>query len=110
MWLTKEIKTPGKLIDQYRLDLMSGLATAPESEKSLYEMHLKALQTLEHVLNEKRGMQEIVAEVRRERRAHGWSFLSGLDGERATTSAHQLLSELEKQIFRIKGKDWYYSK
>ena len=109
MWLSKKIKTPRELIDQYRLDLDSGLNVAPESEKSLYKIHLESLKTLERILNEKRSIEEIAAEVGRERHAHGWSFLSGLEGERATTPAHQLLSELEKQIFRIKGKDWYYS-
>ena len=109
MLFSKTIKLPAKLIEQYRRDLVIGSAVAAKSEQSLYQLHLESLAQLEKLLDEEASIEELVSHVRSERHTHGWSFLSGNDGEKATTSAHILLTYLENQIFKIKGKDWYYS-
>lgn len=109
MWFNRKIRVRQKYIEQYRQDLISGLEIAPTEEHSLYKIHLESLNRLENLLKSSCNVEEITELVRSERHAHGWSFLSGEAGEKATSSAHVLLSDLERQIFRLKGKDWYYS-
>jgi hypothetical protein len=95
-------------IANYRNDLEVGLRVAPDNEKTLYNVHLETLGALMRSLEAGETIEVIAAQVRRIRRDHGWSYLVGEPGERATSSAHKLLSELENQIIEIKGRNWYY--
>lgn len=104
------IDIPRELSDTYRLDLIAGLNAAPESEKALSAHFLDSLTRIEEILSEDLAIEVLAKELRSHRRAHGWSFLSGSNGEVATNSAHEFLSALEEQVIIIKGKNWYYSR
>jgi hypothetical protein len=82
---------------------------APEDERSLYEIHLSALNDLERLLVSRAGVEEIAIEIWRERRSYGWSYLSGPCGSFVEGQFHELATLIETQIFKIKGKEWYYS-
>jgi hypothetical protein len=109
MWFRRKLNISKELIEKYRADLLKGLGEGPESEKTLYISHLKGLAQLEGLFAQEPKLEDLAAVLRTERHRHGWSFLSGDVGEQATTSADQLYCYLEQQIFRMKGKDWYYS-
>jgi hypothetical protein len=93
-----------KLIDQYRRDLIAGLQQAPMGEQSLYNSHLELLGQLEEHIFRGSTVDKISDLVDSGRRAHGWSFLEGDEGKKATESAHVLFSSIESQISEIKGK------
>lgn len=109
MLLSKAIKSPRELIDQYRKDLLRGLEFAAKDEETLYRLHLKGLADLETLLGEGNSIEKLSSLLRSARHSHGWSFLSGKEGERVSNSAHALFTDLENQIFDIKGMDWYYA-
>jgi hypothetical protein len=109
MLFRKRIRVPRALIEDYRSALMSGINRAPEDERSLYEIHLSALNDLEKLLVSRARVEEIAIEIWRERRSYGWSYLSGTYGSLVEGQFHELATLIESQIFRIKGKDWYYS-
>jgi hypothetical protein len=109
MWFTRRIRVPKRLIDNYRADLQSAVPLAPKSELSLYELHKKALEDLEELLSREASVEEIAKNVRSQRHTHGWSFLSGDHGARVSSSSDKLFRNVEMQIIKMKGKDWYYS-
>jgi hypothetical protein len=94
---------------RYRFALESGKNAAADDEARLYDVHLKALDNLEKALNLKEPVESIARHIWQERRSHGWSYLSGEAGGQATSLFHELAEIVEKQIFKIKGRDWYYS-
>lgn len=106
--MVQEIKVPPQLINNYRADLQSAANLAPKSEQSLYKILVQALTELEELLRTEASIEAIAKNLRSQRHAHGWSFLSGDAGDRASTSAHLLYENVEKQIICIQGKDWYY--
>jgi hypothetical protein len=108
--LSRKITIDQKLVDKYRNDLLAGIAACPDSEKTLYRFHIHALEDLERSVKDGESIEKITSQIREERHAHGWSYLSGKQGEDATSSAHELLTDLEEQIIKIRGRDWYYSK
>ena len=109
MIFRKRIKVPPDLIERYRAALLSGLSEAPEGERPHYEIHLRALQDLVKEIDEKESVESIGVHISRERRSYGWSYLSGQHGSRVEGAFHELATLIEEQIFKIKGKDWYYS-
>lgn len=109
MFFRKRIKVPPEMVANYRAALISGLESAPESERALYEIHLSALDELEKSLALKENVEETALQIWGERRSHGWSYLSGQEGSLVTGLFHEMATLVENQIFRIKGKEWYYS-
>lgn len=108
MWFWRKITVPSRLFDVYRFDLRSAAKVAPETEQSLYKLLSEALTELEELIRTRAPVESIAQSLRTQRRAHGWSYLSGEMGSRASSSADELFRQVEKQIIRIKGKDWYY--
>jgi hypothetical protein len=106
-WFNRRIKIDKKLVERYRNDLLMGIAVCPESEKPLYRIHIETLENVERCVMNEESIEDITSQIRKGRRDHGWSYLSGKEGEVATNSAHNLLTNLEKQIFKMKGEDWY---
>jgi len=109
MLFRKRVKIPSELITNYRASLRRGIERGDKNERSLYEIHLAALDDIERSLALKENVEEIAIQIQRERRSHGWSYLSGQEGSLATGTFHDLATAIENQIIRIKGKDWYYS-
>jgi len=103
-----QIEAQADQIRQYRNDLEIGILRGPENERSLYNIHLETLAELERSLEGQESVEAIAEQVTRIRHAHGWSYLSGDVGAEVTTSAHKLLSDIEEQIFKKKGREWYY--
>jgi hypothetical protein len=108
MWFWRKITVPSRLIDAYRSDLRSAGQVAPQTEQSLYKLLSEALAELEELIRTRAPAESIAESVRSQRHAYGWSYLSGEMGSRASSSADELFRQLEKQIIRIKGRDWFY--
>ena len=109
MFFRKRIKVQPALLANYRAALLNGLKSAPKSERALYEIHLSGLDEIEKSLALKENVEETALQIWRERRSHGWSYLSGQEGSLASNLFHEIATLVENQIFRIKGKEWYYS-
>jgi hypothetical protein len=84
------------LLQLYRARLSAGAAQSPETEKSLYALHQKALDELENSMR-KNAREDALRIVQGERRAFGWSFLSGDLGNQAERAFNTLAAELERQ-------------
>lgn len=83
------------LMQQYRRLLEAAAPQCPEAERSLYELHRKALGELEEALAEG-SRSEVLRILATERRAFGWSFLSRDAGGEIETAFASLASELER--------------
>ncbi len=83
------------LMDTYRDALLAAALLAPSSEKSLYALHEKGLGRLTQLIQSGAPANEIASLVANERRAFGWSFLSGEHGTRVESAFHALASHLE---------------
>jgi hypothetical protein len=76
MWPSRKIAVAPRLIGNYRADLQFAAPLAPKLEQPLYKIFLEALNELEELLRRDASVEEITANVRSQRHAHGWSFLS----------------------------------
>jgi len=84
-----------ELMQQYRARLEAAASQCPEAERSLYALHRKALGELEEALTQG-ARPEILRILATERRAFGWSFLSGNGGDATESAFSRLASELER--------------
>jgi hypothetical protein len=84
-----------ELLQLYRLRLNAGASQSPASEVSLYASHQEALGELENAM-EQNALESVLGILKKERRAFGWSFLSGDMGNEVESAFHRLATELEK--------------
>ena len=89
------------LVAQYREALVAGALLAPERERPEYASHSQELERLESLLSSG-STSRAAAIVKGERRAFGWSFLSGSHGERVETAFHALASALEQNGAQVR--------
>ncbi len=104
-----KITASSRLIENYRADLESAVASAPESERSLYKIFAAAFCELEELLKVGEPIEKIAKNIRSQRHAFGWSYVSGDLGDRVSTSSHELFRHIDEQIIRIKGTEWYHT-
>lgn len=83
------------LVKAYRTALLEATPFAPHNEQSLYALHQKQLECLISLLQSNASQSEIALLLKQERRAYGWSFLSGSHGARVESAFHALSSHLE---------------
>jgi len=83
------------LITEYRSALLASEPLAPTEERRIYAHHSQELARLWPLLDAKAPSAEIAAVVAGERRAFGWSFLSGEHGAQVERAFHLLASALE---------------
>ena len=84
------------LLEYYRAALTAAEADSPASELQLYRAHWSALNRLEQALSTD-SRTEALRVVSEQRRAFGWSYLSGEGGRRAESAFHALATALEQQ-------------
>ena len=84
------------LLQLYRARLSAGASQSPEAEKQLYALHQKALDELESAMD-RTAREDVLRILQGERRAFGWSFLSGDIGHQAESAFSALATELELQ-------------
>jgi len=83
------------LMQQYRDRLDAAASQCPEAERTLYALHRNALGELEEALA--RGSRpEVLRILATERRAFGWSFLSGTAGGEVEGAFASLATELKR--------------
>jgi hypothetical protein len=82
------------LLQDYRARLEAGAMHALASERQLYALHVKAADDLGQALAQG-SFNDILRIVASERRAFGWSFLSGSHGAAAESAFTSLATELE---------------
>lgn len=83
------------LIAEYRATLQASEPLAQPEERHLYAHHLQELSQICTLLSAGASSSSIAAVVASERRAFGWSFLSGEHGARVERAFHLLASALE---------------
>jgi hypothetical protein len=83
------------LIAEYRATLQASEPLAPLEERRSYAHHIQELSQLCSLLSAGAPSSSIAAVVVGERRAFGWSFLSGEHGARVEQAFHLLASALE---------------
>jgi hypothetical protein len=84
-----------ELIEKYREAIAAGEASAPEAERALYALHREALGQLVQLIAAGASEQAIGDLIATERRAFGWSYLSGELGERTENAFQAVASALE---------------
>jgi hypothetical protein len=84
----------GDLIRDYETRLGAAALLATDSEQRLYALHLDELRTLKSLLASDAPADAVSELLRRERRAYGWSYLSGAHGERAERAFYALMAAL----------------
>lgn len=85
------------LLEEYSVAMADALRVAPIKEQSLYTLHAQELERLSMLLQSAAPMGEVASLLAGERRAFGWSFLSGSHGERVERAFHALASFLEQR-------------
>ncbi|MDO8772341.1 MAG: hypothetical protein Q7K57_27295 [Burkholderiaceae bacterium] len=91
------MQVPSDLASQYKEALVAGAKLAPPSEHDLYSLHLREFDLLCSLVDSGAPSETIAAKISSERRAFGWSYLSGTHGERAETAFHAFAAALESQ-------------
>lgn len=94
------MKEPLLLVAQCLEALAEGAPLAPVEERPQYASHTVALERLAELLSTNSSSQAVAAVMARERRAFGWSFLSGSHGERVEAAFHALASVLAQRVLK----------
>ena len=91
----RRMDLPASLVSEYRAALVTGAALAPAEEVRLYALHSESLDQLVALAGRPALGSELSSLLAKERRAYGWSFLSGEHGARAERAFDTLASSLE---------------
>jgi len=89
------MEIPVSLLAEYRAALVEGSGLAPPEEQSLYALHSRELEQLVALTSSAAGSAQIASLLASERRAFGWSFLSGEHGARVERAFHALAASVE---------------
>jgi hypothetical protein len=85
-----------RLIEEYRTALAVGTVQASPQERELYALHEDALaQLVAAASREGATKEEILALLQIERRAFGWSYLSGEAGAHTEASFQALFASID---------------
>lgn len=78
------------LVAEYNSALTTGAGLAPVSEQALYGLHVERLMTLTKLLSSSATSEEIGLQIAADRRAYGWSYLSGAESDRVERAFSKL--------------------
>ncbi len=89
------MQMPVSLLAEYRAALVEGAGLAPPEEQSLYASHSRELEQIVALASIASGLGQLAALLATERRAFGWSFLSGEHGARVESAFQALAAALK---------------